>query len=103
MSTVNANFSINNIPQLDRFHNETLKAPAVDQIQKEQINRNETMKNLKRPVEVKNSNLLVNHDKKKIQKVSKKQQHQKDNPAFKKKDKKREFSNENGLFVDVEC
>lgn len=103
MSTVNANISINNIPQLDRYHNETLKAPAVEQVQKEQINLNETMVNLKRPNEIKNSNLVAENDKKKKQGVSKKKQHKKDNPESKKREKKRDDSGKNGFFIDVEC
>ncbi|MBN1603427.1 MAG: hypothetical protein JW915_17590 [Chitinispirillaceae bacterium] len=102
MSTVNANFSINNIPQLDRYHNETLKAPAVEQVQKEQINLNETMMNLKRPNEIKNSNLVEN-SKKKIQNVSKKKGRKKNNPESKKREKKQDASGENGFFIDVEC
>jgi hypothetical protein len=102
MSTVNANFSINNLPQLDRYHNETLKAPVVEQVQKEQKHLNETIRNLKRPNEIKNSNLVEN-DKKNIQRASKKQQHRKHNSHSKKREKKKDNSDENGFFIDVEC
>jgi hypothetical protein len=104
MSTVNANFSINNLPQIDRFHNEKIKAPLVDQAQKEQINQNERIHNLHRPVETqKSGELLVNQKKKEVERTRKKKENSTGRGLLKKNGKKREHRNSNGLFVDVEC
>lgn len=104
MSTVNANFSINNLPQVDRIHNDTIKAPLVDQAQKEQIIQNERMHNLHRTVETQEtSEILVNQKKKNEDKTKKKNENRDNKDLLKKNGKKRDNRSGNGLFVDVEC
>lgn len=104
MSTVNSNFSINNLPQVDRYHNENIKAPMVDQAQKEQINQNERIHNLHRPVEAHETGVIsVNQKNKKEERSRKKKENSKSRDLLKKNAKKRDNRNGNGLFVDVEC
>jgi hypothetical protein len=104
MSTVNANFSINNLPQVDRFHNETIKAPLVDQAQKEQILQNERIHNLHRPLGTQETGgIIVDQKKKNEDKTKKKNENRNSRDLLKKNGKKRDNRSGNGLFVDVEC
>ncbi len=104
MSTVNANFSVNNLPQIDRFHNESIKAPLVDKVQKEQITQNERVHNLHRPVETQETgNIEVNQKNKNEKRTRKKNENRNKRDNLKDNGKKREHRNVNGLFIDVEC
>jgi hypothetical protein len=104
MSTVNANFSINNLPQVDRLHNEAIKAPLVDQAQKEQIIQNERIHNLHRPLEAQDtSGILVDQKKKNEDKTKKRNVNRNNKDVKNKNGKKRDNRSGNGLFVDIEC
>jgi hypothetical protein len=103
MSTVNANFSINNLPQVDRYHDETIKAPLVDQAQKEQINKNERVHDLHRTVESHETGKIVIDQKNQNQEKRKKNEKRSRRDVLKNSGKKRENRNGSGLFVDVEC
>jgi hypothetical protein len=105
MSSVNANFSINNIPQVERFHNETIKAPAVNQVQAEQIHQNETVLNLKKPVGLQNEKNVINESDNKNNKKRNKDKLHKKNRQIKtmnKKEMKLDEDSENSFLIDLE-
>jgi hypothetical protein len=105
MSSVNANFSINNVPQVERFHNETIKAPAVNQIQAEQMHQNETLLNLKKPIGIQNEKNVINEsNNKKTEKRKKGKQHKKNKQTQMQNNRERKIDkgSENGFLVDLE-
>ena len=100
MSTGNINFSINNLPKVDRHFNDLVKTPVVNQIQNAQITQNETAHKLQMPVEITYTE----------PKITEPDARKKENPKKKKRIKKQEKKrgngrnrkNDNGYFIDVE-
>jgi hypothetical protein len=102
MSTVNVNYSITNLPQVDRHVNDSLKTPLVSHDQNTERAANDATRRTMMPVEVTQSEQQIT-DPRERKRMALKQgkRRSKDNSTTKDKNRQQKNRN-NGFFIDIE-